>query len=47
MDGVTDGIIGVCVSLPGIPLATCNLFAIGGTLLGLILSIAGFFIKDE
>ena len=46
MKGVKIGIIGICVSLFGIALATNNVFAVGGAGIGLLLSIVGCFIKD-
>ena len=46
MKGIKLGLVGVCVGLFGLSLGTLNFFAICGAALGVILVIAGCFIKD-
>jgi len=47
MKGIKIGIAGVCVSLLGIAFATNNVLAIGGASVGLLLAVAGCFVKDK
>ena len=47
MKGIKLGILGVCVGLLGISLGTLNFFAICGAALGVVLAIAGCFVKDS
>lgn len=47
MKGIKLGISGVCISLFGIACATNNIIAVCGAALGLLLSLAGCFVKDH
>ena len=45
MKGIKFGLVGVCVGILGLSLATNNIFAVCGSLLGVALAIVGCFIK--
>lgn len=47
MKGIKLGIAGVCVSLLGIVFAMNNFVAIVAAAVGLLLAIAGCFVKDK
>ena len=47
MKGLKIGIVGICVGLIGLAIATNNVAAIGGTIIGFVLSLIGCFVKDE
>ncbi len=46
MKGTKIMLIGLAVSLFGLSLATNNVFAVGGTLLGLLIALCGLIKKD-
>lgn len=46
MKGIKLGIVGVCVCLLGISLATNNDGAMAAAFIGMILSVCGCFIRD-
>ena len=47
MKGIKLGVTGICASLLGIAFALNNILAIVGASVGLLLAIAGYFIKDN
>ncbi len=47
MRGVKIGIVGICVSLMGLSIATNNVAAIGGAVMGFILSLIACFVKGD
>lgn len=46
MKGIKIGILGVCVSLLGIAIATLNVIAITGAAAGFLISLIGCFVND-
>lgn len=46
MKGIKLGIVGLCVSLLGIAVATNNVGAIAAAFFGMILSVCGCFIRE-
>ena len=47
MNSIKFGILGICLSLLGIAVATNNFIAITAASIGLVLSIIGYFKKDS
>ena len=47
MNNIKLGILGVCLGLFGITVATNNFIAISTASIGLVLSIVGYFRKDS
>lgn len=47
MKGIKTGIVGICLGLLGIALSTNNALAYGCATIGLLVAIAGCFIKDK
>ena len=47
MKGIKIGILGICISLLGIAFAMNNFIAICGAAIGVLFSLAGYFIKDR
>ena len=47
MRGVKVGLVGIGISLFGLSFATNNIVVIGGTLLGLVVTCIGCFVKDK
>lgn len=47
MNGIKLGILGICLSLLGIAVATNNFIAISAAAIGFVLSILGYFKKES
>ena len=47
MKGIKIGIVGICVSLLGITIATNNFYAISAAAVGLLLSAVGCYAKEK
>jgi len=46
MKGVKVGLLGVCLSLMGLAVASNNIIAIGLGFIGVTVSVAAMFVKD-
>lgn len=47
MKGVKVGLLGVCLSLMGLAVASNNIIAIGLGFIGLAVSVAALFVKED
>lgn len=47
MTGIKISIVGICVSLFGLAMATNNIIAISAAAVGLVISIIGCIVKDK